>query len=107
MPSSNDYRATLVHFMNFKDGRTEPNLYTKETVFTQEELLAVTPEDVTRWFKHKAYGTADPSPTDLPNKCRSTSLEYWKKALSSFMPNRLMSWNVATAVGNPVYTVAP
>jgi hypothetical protein len=31
---------------------------------------------------------------------------YWKKALSSFMPNRLMVWNEISGVGNPTRSIA-
>ena len=86
--------------MSFKDATNYP----KDHEFTQEQLLTVAPEDVVRWFNLKAYGTVTPVGVD-PTECRSSSLMYWKKALSSFMPNRLASWNVESKTGNPTKSV--
>ena len=41
----------------------------------------------------KAYGIPDPGPNDNPTEGRSSALAFAKKAISYFMPNRLMSWN--------------
>jgi hypothetical protein len=49
----------------------------------------------------KVYGKEDLGPEDNPIHGRASSLEYYKKALSYFMPNRLMAWNVVAQVGNP------
>jgi hypothetical protein len=38
---------------------------------------------------------------DLPTGCRSCTLEYWKKAISSFMPNKHMPWDCISNEGNP------
>ena len=42
-----------------------------------------------------------PGPNDKPSHCRSSSLEYWKKAISFFMPNKNHQWNEMTNSGNP------
>jgi hypothetical protein len=54
-----------------------------------------------RWFHRKTYGQPD-SPTghNLPPIARSNSLNYWKKALSFYMPNRLMVWDEINKRGN-------
>eukprot|EP00957_Ditylum_brightwellii_P184203 14030648-Ditylum_brightwellii.AAC.1 len=49
----------------------------------------------------KAYGTDDPSPDNNPTEGRSSSLKYYKKATSFYMPNCRMQWNELTKVGNP------
>ena len=51
----------------------------------------------------KAYHKYDPGPSDKPKYARSLSMEYWKKAISYFMPNRLSAWNYLTnpPAGNP------
>ena len=42
------------------------------------------------------------TPADDANPiARSTSVEFWKKALSFYMTNRLMPWNEISGVGNP------
>jgi hypothetical protein len=53
----------------------------------------------------KAHGTPEPGPDDNPTEARSSSLEFWKKAISSFMLNRLMAWNVLNDVGNPTKSI--
>ena len=54
------------------------------------------------WFNDATYGMSEP-PTghDMNPLVRSHTIKYWKKALSSFMPNRLMPWNEISGVGNP------
>ena len=97
------YRPSLVKFMSFKDGVNYP----KGQQFTRNELAAITPEQLTRWMQLKVYGTADPLPTDNPTEGRSSSLEYAKKAISFYMPNRLMQWNVMAIppTGNPTKSI--
>ena len=84
----------LVLFMNFTFGDGQI-ICTTESDIADNELLQVTPEHVSRYLKYRAYGTADPGADVMPNKCRSSSLMYWKKALSYCMPNGLQHWNVA------------
>ena len=98
MPSKNDYKPMLIQPMSFLDGTQ----YERDHEFTQERLLQLTPCDIEQWMKKKAYGTPDPGNDATPTEAQSSSLLYWKKALSSYMPNRLMTWNVATQQGNPM-----
>jgi hypothetical protein len=87
--------------MSFVDGIA----YQKDHEFSQEQLAALTPGIIERWMKQKAYGTPDPGPDAEPTFCRSSSLAYWKKALSFYMPNRLMHWNVMSLQGNPTKSI--
>jgi hypothetical protein len=96
------YHGVLRRLMSYLH---EEEAYDKDHIFSQEDLAALTPNDIKRWMCLKAYGTPKPGPDDHPTLCRSTSLEFWKKAISSFMPNRLMSWNVLTNVGNPTKSI--
>ena len=91
------YKAQLVAFMSFLDDREYP----KDQTFDNTRLLQITPQDVLRWFNLKAYGTENPSDDANPIECRSSSIEYAKKSLSSFMPNKPFPWNEATMHGNP------
>jgi hypothetical protein len=79
------YRSVLIEFMSFRDGQA----YAQNTEFTDLQLAEITPSDLTRWFCLKAYGVADPAPNANPTVGRSSSLEFYKKALSYYMPNRL------------------
>ena len=55
----------------------------------------------------KAYGIPDPGPNDNPTEGRSSALTFAQRAISYFMPNKLMSWNVLAnpPVGNPTKSV--
>jgi hypothetical protein len=109
MVGKNDYTVvyhhatTLVHFMTFTNGHA----YAKDHQFVQDELAPFTPDDIARWMCQKAYGrgTPEPDPDANPTQARSSSLEYWKKAISYYMPNRLMSWNAISGQGNPTRSI--
>ena len=103
-PLAEQYRPSLIQLMSFKDSTQ----YQRDRQFTNEELATITPEVIVRWMCLKVYGMPDPSPNDRPTEGRSNSLEFAKKAISFFMPNRLMHWNqLATPpVGNPTKSAA-
>ena len=42
-----------------------------------------------------------PSADDTPIHARSSTLEFAKKAISSFQPNHLIPWNEQSRTGNP------
>ena len=77
----------------------------KDHVFTQEELLGLTPEHLVRYMSMKVFGVPEPEEDANPMEGRSSSLEYYKKAVSYFMPNKLMTWDVQTGRGNPTCLV--
>jgi hypothetical protein len=95
---NNNYHATLIRFMTVMNGIA----YAKDHQFVQDELTPLTPDDVARWMCQKAYGTSepDPDPDANPTQARSTSLMYWKKAISHYMPNCVMPWNAVSGQGN-------
>jgi hypothetical protein len=93
------YKPYLLEFMAFYHERVQP--YPRETVFEQDVLVAIKPRDIERWMCKKAYGVTDPGLDDHPIHGRSSSLEFYKKALSYFMPNKRMGWNEVTQAGNP------
>eukprot|EP00957_Ditylum_brightwellii_P102215 7792239-Ditylum_brightwellii.AAC.1 len=49
----------------------------------------------------KVYGTDDPSPHNNPTEGCSTSLKYYKKDISFYMPNHRMQLNEVTKAGSP------
>jgi len=53
----------------------------------------------------KAFGNPDPLEDANPTHCRSSTLEYYKKAISSYMPNRLSQWNALAQSGNPTRSI--
>ena len=95
--TKNDYRPTLVSLMSFLDGVA----YAKETIFTEQRLRRITPSDILRWMNMKTFGVENPPLDANPLTAHSSSLAYWKKAISHFMPNCLMAWNSTAGIGNP------
>ncbi|KAG2845900.1 hypothetical protein PC113_g18092 [Phytophthora cactorum] len=91
------YKPELVKFMSYKDGI----VYDKDRVFTTEELLQIIPDHLCRWMSQQAYGDAEPSEEMRPVHRRSTTLEFSKKAISSFMPRINATWDPVTERGNP------
>ena len=100
MVRRNDYYTEIAQFMSFLDGIEYPR-NDNSHVFPQERLLEITDFDVVSYFNFKAYHNANPSPSDQPIYCRSSTLEYKKKAISSFLPRQNMPWDDITQKGNP------
>lgn len=96
MAPSASYPAILLRLLNYLDSANHP----KGTEIPRERLAQLTPKDLMRWFNFQVFGTETPTEEDNPKK-RSIIVEFWKKALSYFMTDRLMVWNVISNVGNP------
>ena len=102
MGAQKEYSAILRAFMAWRADHE----IARDHVFTQNELKEVTAQDVEEYFNVRAYGTISPTQDDRPTKCRSSSLQHWKKAISYFMPNKNMQWNEITGFGNPTRSQA-
>ena len=100
MPPS-EYRPVLRDFMNYIDNTTHDITHQ----YTTERLSQLTPADLMRYFNHRTFGTETPTDQDKP-RIRSNTIFFWKKALSAYMPNRLMAWNELSNVGNPTRSSA-
>jgi hypothetical protein len=92
-----DYHDYLAEFIGFRDGKQ----YTSPHPFPNSFLSKIKPKEVAQFLAMKAYGKRNPVPEDHPTVGRANSLEYYKKALSYFMPNRLSGWNYEVGWGNP------
>jgi hypothetical protein len=101
----NNYYSEIAQFMSFMDG-IEYTRNDNSHVFPQERLLEITDLDVVSYFNFKAYHNANPSPSNQPIYCRSSTLEYKKKAISSFLPRQNMPWDDITQKGNPTRSKA-
>jgi hypothetical protein len=98
------YKPYLCRLMAFIDVEEEDH-YPRTFQFSQEKLLDVTPDHVSRWFNKLAYDTPTPGPTDYPTHCRSSKLQQAKKAISWNMPNKHMPWDVRSNSGNPTRSI--
>ena len=90
------YFVHLCNCMSLKDG----TVYDKSFIFENEHLLTLTPEDVVCYFNLKVFGTPNPSEDSCPKFGRSSSLCFYKKAISFFTPNKLLGWNVQIMNGD-------
>ena len=71
-------------------------------VFSQAELLAVTPERLMEYLLLKIYQNTDANPdVDRPLFYRTNTIKAWKKAWSYFMLNKNVPWNEVARQGNP------
>ena len=95
--TSNDFIPILVAMMSYFDNTH----YTPETTFSQEHLLALTPAHILQWLTFKTFGEENPHLDANPTSACCNSILHWKKAISSFMPNHLGTWNCANNFGNP------
>ena len=90
--------ACLVSFMSFIDGMD----YDTSASFSEEQLLAITANQVPAYLNLKAYGTPTPGPSDRPIHGRSNSLAFQKKAISHFIPLYSMQWDDICQRGNTI-----
>jgi hypothetical protein len=95
------YKSTLDSVLSFVH-HTE---YSRDKTYTKGELRALTPENILHWMNLKAFGVTDPPADANPISARSNSLSFWKKAISFFMPNRLMVWTSGRNEGNPTRSI--
>jgi hypothetical protein len=91
------YYPPLLKFMSWRDGVDYP----KDSEFTMEQKAIITPEQLVRWMKHRIYDDAEADPDIDRPKLRSSTILFWKKAISHFMPNKRTDWNELANVGNP------
>jgi len=93
-----NYKPYLNRCMNLVRDTDHPKTYE----YSDEELYTLRPEEIVQFFGIIAYGNEHPNlQTDNPTNGRSSTLEYAKKAISYYMPNRNMVWNDRTKEGNP------
>ena len=90
------YHRILVTFMEYKNSVE----YEADKTFAVEEIRTIHPDDIFKWFCFKAYGTENPGDDDNPTLARSTTLEYYKKAISYFMESN-GTWDEELRRGNP------
>jgi hypothetical protein len=64
-------------------------------------LEKLTDQDIMRYLNHKAYGMAVPDDSSFPILARSSTLQYHKKAISYYMPQKRVVWDEIRKEGNP------
>ena len=85
-------RPVLAMFMSWKDNTN----HSPDCVFTNDDLHVMFPDHIVKWFNVRACGKENPDQDagDCPTLKGSSGLEADKQALSFFMPNQGMKWNI-------------
>jgi hypothetical protein len=91
------YKRSIHRYFSFKDGICHPASF----VASQEKLMEVTSDDICHFFKQEAYHNDDPTEDMRPTFCRSSNLEAHKRAISHFMPRKLIPWDPISLIGSP------
>jgi len=99
--SPNFYKPVLVAMMSYLDDIA----YNIDHNFSENQLGELTPADVLRWLNYKTYGDPEPDVDANPIGARSNSIKFYKKAISWFMPNKLLAWNSLSNCGNPTRSI--
>ena len=100
--SPNAYKVHALKCLNLANTTS----YTRDYQFTTEELLSLTPIYVISYGNLKAYGTLDPYlKVDNPMHYCLITVEYTIKAISYYLPNRLVAWDIGKKSGNPTWSV--
>jgi len=99
--SAKAYSTCLIKMLSFIDGVQYP----KTSTFSCNQLAAITVEQVAAFLNKKAFGTPVPGPEDQPHTIRTSSLAFFKKAISQFMPLS-MPWDDINLHRNPTRSTA-
>ena len=86
------YHRYMVDFMSYRDDVQ----YENTTIFSEDQLSLVVPMDVLNWMKERTFGTTDPRVVqeEVEFCIRSSTLKAMKKAISWYMPERVVAWSV-------------
>ena len=87
----------MTEFMGWRHG-TE---FSNDHVFPVDQLGSIQPSELRRFFTFKVFGKEEITDADDPKEGRASSIEFWKKSISYYMPNRLHAWNSLRLEGNP------
>ena len=69
--------------------------------FEPEHILTLCSEDIVSYFNLKVFGTTNPNDKMTHKLGQYLSLIFYKNAISYFMPNKLLGWNVEIQTGIP------
>jgi hypothetical protein len=76
------YKSTLDNLMSYIEHRD----FARDYVYNDAELCVITPQHILEWMNMKTFGIPNPPVDANPISARSSSLQYWKKAISFFTP---------------------
>ena len=97
------YKSILDSLISFVHEVETERKYDNDREYTNEELLQVTPNHGLKWMLLCTFGSTDVgviSDTTRP-MVRANTLQFWKKSISFFMPDRLQALSTGRGEGNP------
>ena len=103
MPAPKGYKAIFIKFMSFFDGTTYEG--DAPPAFSIDHLLSITDVDIVRYLTIWVYGKTEVEEGDKP-KLRASTLGFFKKAISHYMPRGAMTWDDINQKGNPTKSAA-
>ena len=98
-PTHQAYQFSINELMSFHEGRID-DPFPRNTRYTKEQLLTLTPTVVKRYLAWKAYDDPNPADDAMVVSARAESLRKVKQAISYFVPNRGVAW-IDGVGGNP------
>ena len=86
--------------------KLQKNLFEKEHVWTNDEMFAITPDQIFCHLKVRVYNNPDANiETACPNFCRWETLQSIKKGILFFHPEKDTDWNVRKKTGKPTRSI--
>ena len=95
------YKSELIKCYNLAFGTNYDTSYN----FLNDELFELTPAHFYSYLSLKIFGTTSPLATEKATQGRSSIIEYSKRAILYFMPNKLVKWDLQGDSGNPTISV--
>jgi len=90
------YYGVLFSFM----GYTHDTDFPLDHMFSEQQMIDTTPEQIFDWVCVKTYGHTNLSQNDNPYGARAVTIEYWKKSIPHPHPETNNPWTAQRA-GNP------
>jgi hypothetical protein len=91
--------SIFLNFMSHFHEKSTP--YPQEHIFSPEDLQAITPNAIVSYLNVKAFGKSNPGSYEklISNWA---GVEFIRKAIGQYMPQRDYEWDVVNKSGNPV-----
>jgi hypothetical protein len=89
------------HSSHIPDPAASPSRLPPFFQFTVDELSAITPQDLITWMTFKLYNKETADEDEVPLRGSHNSIDFYKKSISYFMPQKDQKWDSISNRGNP------
>ena len=100
-PPPKRYAKIMHTFLLHRDTRGYSEADIQDSLFTDDLLVLIIPEDVKQFLWKKVYGQRDMRPNNFPALCNANTQVKYKEAFSWFLPRQSKPWDKVGWVGNP------